>query len=193
MSFVLSLKQEEPPVSCTRTVSRGGRKCRVNASVCRANCLESILRGRGPQISDGRPALKTTRSHSRAHKLQQEPPPPLTFSCKEWEGRLYIHMLPCPLIKEGNYSQIFACRKWEEGCGGNFKLPSPTTEVWRSSLARVCMFLLQYIIGEGVCIFPGWTLPENITHSHITSTCLLCCITGSKEKRPSPKIKKLYD
>lgn len=28
-----------------------------------------------PQTSDGRPALKTTRSHNRAHRLQQEAPP----------------------------------------------------------------------------------------------------------------------
>lgn len=40
-----------------------------------------------------------------------------------------------------------------------------------------------------VAVVTGLTNPENITHSHITSTCLLCCITGSKEKHPTPKIK----
>lgn len=35
------------------------------------------------------------------------------------------------------------------------------------------MYILLSIIGKGVSAFSGSTMPENITHSHITSTCLL--------------------
>lgn len=32
-----------------------------------------------------------------------------------------------PTIKECNYTKIFACRKWEEGHGGNVKLSAPAS------------------------------------------------------------------
>lgn len=46
---------------------------------------------------------------------------------------------------------------------------------------------------DGVRAVSNLTIHNNVTHAHITSTCLLCCITGSKERRPFPKIKKLYN
>lgn len=94
----MSLEQEEPP-SEMYSQSVRGRKWGVNAGLCRANCLESILKMPGPecpQTSDGRPGLTTTRSPNRAHKLQKvkEPnsqwligasPSLLAFSWKEWK------------------------------------------------------------------------------------------------------------
>ena len=59
-------------------------------------------------------------------------------------------------------------------------------ETFNKVLCAFCRAL--YYWGGAV----DWTIPENRTQSHITSTCLLCCITGSKEKPLSPKIKKLY-
>ena len=66
----------------------------MNASLCRANCLEGILRGRGwdpgrPRASDGGPALKTSRSHNRAHWLLQKGP--LTLVA-HWNITTYIQL-----------------------------------------------------------------------------------------------------
>lgn len=76
-------------------------------------------------------------------------------------------------------------------------VPVCITLAGRNALPGFYMFLLQRILGEGwggvggFCVITRSTIPDKITHSHITSTCLLCCITGSKEKRPFPKIKKI--
>lgn len=58
------------------------------------------------------------------------------------------------------------------------KLPTVCiTDLCGSILARVSVSLLNYIIRQGVCVYmreyTGSSIPDNITHSHITSTCLL--------------------
>lgn len=207
------LEQEEPPVSSTRTVNLGG-KWRERELVCARQNAWSILCGAGAWASMGlwsKANTETTRSHNGAHKLRWEGPQlsvafwstarPLTH-IRRWKWRVHIHtLLPCPDINECNYSRIFAFKEWEEGREGNVTLRAPSLNsqvcimgFCRNILGRVYMYLPRCNIGEGGrarSLAP--TIPVNITHTHITSACLLCCITGSKAKRPSPKIKKLFD
>lgn len=191
----------------------GGEVERARASLCQAKCLEYTLRCRGLSIHRlwSKANTETTRSHNGAHKLRWEGPQlsvafwstasPLTH-IRRWKWRVYIHtLLPCPDINECNYSRIFAFKEWEEGREGNVTLRAPSLNsqvcimgFCRNILGRVYMYLPRCNIREeGRARSLAPTIPVNITHTHITSACLLCCITGSKAKRPSPKIKKLFD
>ena len=123
---------------------------------------------------------------------------PLTSSSKEWKWGVYTHTLPT--IKECNYTKILHVGNGRRVVEEMLNSVRPRASVYQCTLQNSVeivkpgsMFLLQYIIGEGLCVCVFALTGLNITHSHITSTCLLCCITGSKAKRPSPKIKKLYD
>lgn len=182
----LSLEQEEPPVSSTRTVNLGG-KWREWELVCARQNAWSILCGAGAWASMGlwsKANTETTRSHNGAHKLWWEGPQlsvafwstarPLTH-IKRWKWRVYIHtLLPCPDINECNYSRIFAFKEWEEGREGNVTLRAPSLNsqvcimgFCRNILGRVYMYLPRCNIGEGGehVHWPDYSCQHN-AHSH---------------------------
>lgn len=119
MSFVRSRRN---PQCAVQGQSVMGRKRRANASSCRANCLESILRGRGWDPSVHRPLMEDQhwklQEATTEHTGSSRSPPPPTLT-----GLLEHHQV---------FNSYSAWRNGSEGCISTCCPLSRSVITWKS-------------------------------------------------------------
>ena len=98
---------------------------------------------------------------------------PLTSSSKEWKWGVYTHTLPT--IKECNYTKILHVGNGRRAVEEMLNSVRPRASVYQCTLQNSVeivkpgsVFLLQYIIGEGlcvcVCVCPHWLEHNTLSH-----------------------------
>lgn len=159
----------------------------ANASLCRPDCLESILGGRGWDPSSHKPLMKghLLKIQETTKSTQVAAGGSLTHI-----GLLRLHQVFNSLSAPRNGSEegtstgcplsrsIITLKSVPVGNGrrcakemSNSTHPYKFVYIVEPVVTCSCCIIL---LGSVVCVFTGSSLPENITRSHITSTC--CCV-----------------